>query len=456
MIRRLSSTARKLWEVVQYSYWVIPAVMTIAAVLMAFGLLQLDRIEGEGLVERLGWVYTGGSDGAREVLAVVAASMITVAGVVFSITMVALTLASSQFGPRVLRNFMQDRGSQFVLGTFIATFVYSLTILRSIRGGDDGFVPQLSVTVSFVLALVSLGVLIYFIHHVALSIQGTQIVKTIGEELLHSVDRTFPESSEDAGDGGGMRAEALHEEERPEEDAVVLAAKHIGYIQEIDHDALVSAAAEVDVVLQLLAGPGSFVSPYKPVMLCRPASSFGEELEEALQQALTTGSERSHTQDVLFAVDQLVEVAIRALSPGINDPFTAIRCLDWLGAALARCLLRPPAPFYRLDAEGELRLIWNPLTFDDMIDSALLQIQEYGRRSTAVTAYILDVLTDLARHATTERQQDAVRRHADQVLEVSRKEFIQDPEREGIRRRYEEVVRILRGDAALRPEPDPG
>lgn len=463
----LTSTFTKLWETIQYSYWVIPSVMAIGSVVMAFGLLHLDRVEGDGLVAELGWVYTGGSDGAREVLSVVAGSMITVAGVVFSITMVALTLASSQFGPRVLRNFMQDRGSQFVLGTFIATFVYSLTILRSIPGGEDGFVPQLSVTASFILALSSLGVLIYFIHHVALSIQGSQIVATIGRELLKSVDDVFPQGDApeaephdaehpDVGVDSPADGQDAFDEDAFKEDAFVLNGGSTGYLQDIDHNSLVTAARDADVVLRLVAQPGHFVSPYKPVIFIRPAFRCDDELSARLLQTFTLGSERSHTQDVLFAVDQLVEVAVRALSPGINDPFTAIRCLDWLGAALSHCLMRRPARAIVRDEDGDVRLVRSPVRFEDMIDASLQQIQEYGRRSAAVTHHVLVVLRDPARHVETESQRDAVRRHARQVLESGREDLGQAKDREILESRFRDVMRILDGKDQVAIDRAPG
>ncbi len=430
----------KIWETIRYSYWAIPSAMALGALGLAFGLLEFDRVEAEGLLSELGWLYTGGSDGAREVVSVIAGSMITVAGVVFSITMVALTLASSQFGPRVLRNFMQDRGNQFVLGTFIATLVFSLMVLRTIEGGDEGFVPQLSVTTSVVMALGSLGVLIYFIHHVALSIQASKVVATIGKELFSSIDRTFPEMEDDS---DPANEPALPE--RFEEDVHVVSARGTGYLQAIDLSGLVEHARKADVVLKLVCRPGDFISPYKPLLLCRPASRCHDSLSDHLHSAFTTGQERSHTQDVLFAVDQLVEVSVRALSPGINDPFTAIRCLDWLGAALSRCLTRGQAPSVRKDEDGNIRVVLDPVTFDDMTDSALQQIQEYGGRSATVTLHVLEIIGDAARHTRMEAERAVLRRHANQVIENSRSELPQNQDRERVEVLYEKVLSAIAG-----------
>lgn len=444
------SAIPKLWETIRYSYWLIPSVMALAALGLSFGLLELDRAESAGLISELGWVYAGGSDGAREVLSVISGSMITVAGVVFSITMVALTLASSQFGPRVLRNFMRDRGNQFVLGTFIATLVFSLMVLRTIEGGDESFVPQLSVTTSVGMALGSLGVLIYFIHHVALSIQASKVVATIGHELFASIDRTYPErkdtadsshahfSPDDVADEADGSSVGFNDE------AHEVPAKSSGYLQAIDLDSLIETAREADLVLQLASRPGDFISQYKPLLLCFPASRWNDDLHDELLDAFTSGQERSHTQDVLFAVDQLVEVAIRALSPSINDPFTAIRCLDWLGAGLSRALTREPVSARLVDDEGNLRVISRPVRFDEMVDAALLQIQEFGSRSAAVTIHVLEVIRDVSRNVRTEADRRVLLRHARQVLQSSQKELPQNQDRDRVKVLYADVLHVLK------------
>jgi len=448
----LISAIPKLWETIRYSYWLIPSVMALASLGLSFGLLELDRAESAGLISELGWVYAGGSDGAREVLSVISGSMITVAGVVFSITMVALTLASSQFGPRVLRNFMRDRGNQFVLGTFIATLVFSLMVLRTIEGGDESFVPQLSVTTSVGMALGSLGVLIYFIHHVALSIQASKVVATIGHELFASIDRTYPELRSAA----DSAADHFAHEDVPDEadgathgfneEAHEVAARSSGYLQTIDLESLVETACEADLVFRLASRPGDFISQYKPLLFCIPASRWDDDLHDELLDAFTAGKERSHTQDVLFSVDQLVEVAIRALSPSINDPFTAIRCLDWLGAGLSRALTRGPACSRHDDDEGNLRLISRPVSFDEMADAALLQIQEFGSRSAAVTIHVLEVIRDVSRHVRTEADRLVLLRHARQVLQSSQKELPQNQDRDRVKVLYAEVVHVLQSN----------
>lgn len=180
-----SARLANLWESLRTSYWFVPTLMTAGGVALSFASVHLDERVNYKWVRTVGWIWAGGAEGARQVLSTIAGSMITVAGVAFSITIVALTLASNQFGPRLLRNFVRDAGNQIVLGTFIATFVYCLLVLRTVRGEDDTeFVPYVSVTLGVAFALTSLGVLIYFIHHVAISIQA--------ENLIASVARSPP------------------------------------------------------------------------------------------------------------------------------------------------------------------------------------------------------------------------------------------------------------------------
>ncbi|HEY9737247.1 MAG TPA: DUF2254 domain-containing protein, partial [Trichocoleus sp.] len=184
----------KLKETLLTSYWFVPTVMAASAIALAFGLVALDRTTPQDL-EGLSWIYQGGADGARAVLSAIAGSMVTVAATAFSITIVALQLASSNYGPRLLRNFMQDRGNQVVLGTFIATFIYCLLVLRTIRGEDyQLFVPQVSVTVGVMLAILSIGVLIYFIHHASTIIQVSHIIAEVSHDLKQVTDRLFPEN----------------------------------------------------------------------------------------------------------------------------------------------------------------------------------------------------------------------------------------------------------------------
>ena len=251
----------KYWDRLRSSFWFVPAIMAAAAVALAFATVALDKaVTVDRWLQAQSWTYTGGAEGASLVLGTIASSMITIAGVVFSMTLVALSLASSQLGPRLLRNFMRDTTNQLVLGTFVATFVYCLLVLRTIRRADEvAFVPHLSVTFGVLFALVSLGVLIYFIHHVSVSIQADEVVARVGAELVQGIDRLFPEQmghAEPRPAGAPSHAGLTAEFDR---EARPVGAAEDGYLQFIDTDALMTLATQEDVLFRLERRPGQYV-----------------------------------------------------------------------------------------------------------------------------------------------------------------------------------------------------
>lgn len=383
-----------LWDRLQSSLWLAPALMAGAALALSYATLAIDhRLAESGW--HGAWWYGGGPEGARAVLSVVAGSMMTVAGVVFSIMMVVLSLAAQQYGPRLLRNFMRDRVTQFVLGAFVATFLYCLMVLRTIRGENhDQFVPQVSVTTGVVLALASLAVLIYFIHHVASSIQIGEIIAAVQRQLLSTIDKMFPESlgndKRDATDDGSVKLPTHFESE-----AASIAAVTAGYVEAVEDDAIMNLAVDNDLVLRLRVRPGDFVLPEQTLMSAWPAHRVDDVVIKKLRTAVLMGR-RTPLQDVLFALSQQTDIAVRALSPGINDPFTAMHCLDMLAEAFCRVLGRRLPSTERFDDESQLRIVARAVPFAEMIETSLGVIRQYARTSPTVTIKILEVAGALA------------------------------------------------------------
>lgn len=440
----------RVWERVRASYWFIPGAMVLGAAALATGAEAVDRRFSFEELESLAWIYAGGPEGARAVLTTIAGSMITVAGVVFSITMVVLVLASSQFGPRILRNFMRDTGNQVVLGTFVATFLYCLLALRAVRGQDDAlFIPHVSITIGVALGLASLAVLIYFIDHVATTIQAPAVVARVGAELDGVIDRAYPEEEEDSdekesggtrgddgeggaeasgagGEAGADAAAGASESGTPRRHESIIAAERSGYLDMVDGKRLLSLATEADVVIRCLRTLGDHVLEGGPLAGCSGGEEPEEDLPDRIRATFHLSSARGSRQDVGFVVGQLAEIAVRALSTGINDPYTATNCIDRLAASLAR-VARRPAPVQRLsDDDGRLRVLLRPHAFPDLLDFAFDQIREYGRDSTAVLSQLLRALDALG--GTVRRPQDraALLRHADLVLEAGR-DGLRDP-----------------------------
>ncbi len=432
------------WDSLSASFWFVPALIVVAAIGLSFAMIELDRLAQDRVMQTVRWVWSGGPDGARGLLSTIAGSMITVAGVVFSITIVSLTLASSQFGPRLMRNFISDKGNQLVLGTFVATFVYCLLVLRTVRGeGGFEFVPHFSTTLGLVLALVDIGVLIYFIHHVATMIQAPYIIALVARELDESIDHMFPEQlghSEPA----PRRQDPV--QEVPEDfarQACAVTAAHEGYLQAIDAGGLMRLAVENDLLIILWYRPGGFIVRSSKIMEVWPSERVSEELISQLSDTFILGPARTPTQDVEFAVRQLVEIAVRALSPGINDPHTAMTCIDRLGAALCRLTGREiPSP-YRYDSENKLRVVADAVTFAGVADAAFDQIRQYGRSSASVTIRLLEMIAVIAEWVQRKEDRAALRRQALMIQRGSETALPEEQDRKEVEQRYQTALQAL-------------
>lgn len=304
------------WYDVRSSFWFVPALIILGAIALAIGLIDASVFVDQGILERWPLLFGAGAAGSRGLLATIASSMITVAGVVFSITIVALSLGSSQYTSRVLRNFMRDRINQTVLGVFVGIFEYCLVVLRTIRAGDEGaFVPALAMLFGLLLGLVGIGVLVFFIHHIATSIQASQILAAVAAETLRPVDHLFPE-------GVGQEAddETQSEWSKPSQTWQTVSASQTGYIQEIDTAELLAFAGEHRTVIRMERGIGEFLIEGTPVLSVLGAIALAEKAVDRLRSVCMVGRQRTVEQDAAFGIRQLVDVAMKALSPGINEP----------------------------------------------------------------------------------------------------------------------------------------
>ena len=434
----------KAWDRIRSSFWFLPAVMAGGAMVLAFVTVALDMQVTDWLTLNTGLTFTGGAEGASSLLGAIAGSMITIAGVVFSMTLVALSLASSQLGPRLLRSFMRDTKTQMVLGTFVATFLYCLLVLRTIRRAEEIlFVPHLSVALGVLFAVVSVGVLIYFIHHVSVSIQANEIAARVGKELIEGIERLFPETI-------GMGAPRIPTEppdadflDRFDREARPIGSTGDGYLQFVDGDALMALAMQEDVVIRLVRRPGHYVVATRPLALVWPGNRVTDQLMERVNAAFALGNQRTSGQDIEFAVNQLVEIAIRALSPGVNDPFTAMTCVDHLGSALCRLAQRNMPSPYRHDTQDQLRVIAPVFTFPDVTDVAFNQIRQYGRTSTAVTIRLLETIAEVAGSVHRPEDRAALLRHAEMIARGAREGLPEEEDRQEVEERFQSANQLL-------------
>jgi uncharacterized membrane protein len=374
--------------------------------------------------------------------------VITVVGVVFSITIVTLTLASTQFGPRMLRNFIRDRGTQFTLGTFVATFVYATLVLVSIGpgSGSDAFVPHLSIAVSVALVTLSMGVLIYFIHHIATSIQLPQVIASIAGELSGAIDAESDEGRT-ALEAGPSVPELLS---RMSEGGGTVPAPASGYLQFIRHQTLVRLATERKAVIRLLHRPGHFVVQGHPMALVWPPDATAA-VSRSLRRAHVTGPNRTLAQDLAFAVDQLVEIAIRALSSAVNDTFTALTCIDWLGESLCRITTRwRPIRVHR-DSHGFVRVITAHVSYERLVERTFEKIRQAGRGMPAVMIRQLEALEKIMDHTATVEQRDLLLEQAAMIFQASEESVAEPSDRADVKREYDEVIAAAARAAATPP-----
>ncbi|MBY6200182.1 DUF2254 domain-containing protein [Maritalea mobilis] len=307
------------------SYWFVPSCLVLGAAALAGGMLWLDT--HAAILDTLmpSNMTDTQIDGARTVLSVIAQSVIGVAGVMFSITMVAVSFASGNFGPRLIGNFMRDRGNQWALGILIATFVYTLIILRSLQasvdGGVDGFVPQLSLMLAMGLAMLSVFVVIFYVHHVPETINVSNIAAGLGRRFCVAMEAT-------AHDHGTAPPPPIA---RGEGEDITLHG--VGYVQRLDLDVLDDIAKDRSLTMELLALPGGFAHAGNPVL--RVSAPVDDETRAALRSAFALGPAKTEDQNLIFLAEQQVEMLARALSPGMNDPHTAINCMNWMAAGLA-------------------------------------------------------------------------------------------------------------------------
>jgi uncharacterized membrane protein len=432
---------QKLWDSLHSSYWFLPSLMALAAIALALTMLSLDR-NTNGQLSGISWVYTGGPDGARAVLSAIASSMMTVAGTVFSITIVALQLASSNFGPRLLRNFMQDTGNQFVLGTFLATFIYCILVLRTIYSEDyDLFVPQLSVTVGIVLVMVSIGVLIYFIHHASTIIQASHLILDVSHDLHQAIERLFPQR---IGYGHPELEEAALSVS-VDGTAQPIQAAETGYLQSIDDDQLMKIACRHHLLVEVLVQPGKFVMTGTELSRVYSLKSIKPPLLKHLRSAFILGRERTEQQDVEFPINQLVEIALRAMSPGINDPFTAIRCIDRLKAGLSQFVQRQIPSAYRYDDQHRLRVIAPAMRFETLAEAAFTPIRQYSCSDLAVTVRLLDAITEIGQCTQNSSYHAILQQQADLILQSSQQALSVERDRQQVQKYYQQAIKVLRG-----------
>jgi uncharacterized membrane protein len=426
----MNARFRQFLNALSESFWVIPAAMVVFGILMAVGLLHLDRSDLlQGWTTQSIWLYNGSGTGARTLLGVIASSAIGVAGTVFSITIAALSLAAGQMGPRLLRNFTQDRGVQLTLGAFLGTFSYTLMVLRSVRTQDEGaFTPHLALTLGIVLALACVGTLVYFVAHMANRINVDTVVNLVSEDIRSGMQKLMTTAEQ-----VDMPAPHFWANATPVMDA------RRGYLQELDEAALAEWCAKHGTVIRLLVRPGEYVFPNAPIAVMTPLVPGAEA---AIRSATALGDTRGSGGNAEYAVRQLVEVAVRALSPGINDPHTAMTVLDRLGATLCD-LAHSQMPSGVSVRDGAVALVVPSVGYKGLVNVMFHMIRQNAAANAAVLIRLLDALTAVVVCEEDPDRRDVLQHHAELVWIDAQREVGNASDREDVYRAYQRFERAL-------------
>jgi uncharacterized membrane protein len=427
--------SESLREEMRTNLWFVPLLEVVAAVALFAITYALDRAAFTGVIHTPSWALRGSPDAARQILTSVAAAIITVVGVVFSIVIVALTLTSTQFGPRMLRNFIRDPGTQVTLGTFVGTFVYAILAVGSIGQQSRGnFVPHISITVTLALLVLDLGVLIYFIHHIATQIQLPQVIASIAGDLAKAIETQAgniaatkaapsPVATLAAlGSAGGL-----------------VAAPRSGYLQFIRRRTLVRIAAGADVVIHVMHRPGHFLVQGHPYATVWPADR-AEVVARELARSHVTGPYRTLAQDVSFGLDQLVEIALRALSPAVNDTFTAITCIDWIGDSLYKVTGNWQPRHVYTDDQGNVRAITTEPTYQRLVERSFEKVRQAAKGMPAIMIRQLDVLAKIIQRAASDLDRAFLAEQAAMIERLAVATVDEPADLADVRRAYHGVI----------------
>lgn len=430
------------WDRILSSYWFMPCGMMAVMFWMAIGLPIIDAQFNDGVLREMLWLKIS-PQSAQSILSSIAGANVSVVGVVFSITILTLSIASTQMGPRLLRTFLSDRSTHFALGLYLSTAVYCLILLTIVKDREDaGFVPHLSVVFALIAAIFGLGFLVFFINRIAQLIQTPNIVAAVARDLDHALIRLFPEEL-------GESADEEEDCEVPDrENAAPILALEEGYLQGTDIDSMVEFATEADILVRMVTRPGKFVTKGTVIADVYPKARVDEDLQKRFNEFVICGIRRTPRQDVECSVNELTEVAVRALSPGVNDPFTASNCIDCLGASLSRFSTRKIPNPCRRDEAGTLRVIVQPDNFPSALNAAFDQIRQYGADSPAILIRLLESLSVVASAAKRREDRAAVLRQAKMIFRAVERNIHEENDRADILERYDLLLRILANTGA--------
>lgn len=432
-----AATIKLFWGKLFESAWFIPAVISIGYVILAGILLYIDE-----RIEHKYWAWTSvlqiGTSGVRQVLSVTTGAVVSLIGVVFSLSMVVLTLAANQFGSKVLQNFLSNSKNKVVMGLLIGTFLFSLTLLAYIDTSQDSsqHTPVIAFITSLVLTVIAVVSILYFTHNISVSIQADQVISVIAEELNESVEKILLDIDE-------KPAISLESQQQRWASIRTLKAEKIyahaaGYVEFIYIDRLVSIAKKENIYIEQLLRPGEFIIEHCPILIVYFYTQPVSDLVKAeLQRCFSLGRKRTPFSDIEFSVVQLMQIALRALSPGINDSLTAIACIDWLSASLGQ-MAGKSFPFeYVADQNQTVRVKKKEFTFEGAADAMFNPLRQNVRDNEMVMIHLLEAIAQVLQVSQKKIYADVLLHHATLMLEAAKENFPNELDLEELVDRYE-------------------
>jgi uncharacterized membrane protein len=442
--------ARYRWDRLKVSFWFAPVLMALGAVLLAWAMYWLDSLVPNEALASSRFVLSGTPGEMRSALLSMAGTVLATAGVVFTLLTLPLSTVAAQYGSRLLRLFLGDRTTQFVLGMFVATFVYCIAAALSIPPADVApESPQLTASLGVYLMLATFATLILLVQHISTMLQAPNIAAAAGVELQNVVSAEISNEVTSGDEGSGRLDARPNSQDAPnalaEIDGYPIRARSTGYIQFVDPGALLTLAREQDLTIRLLRRPGSHVWYGAVVALVSPADRVDEQLDKLIRRAFQVGNGRTPTQDIEYAVNQLTEMAVRAMSPAINDPFTAMTCLDHVGYGLMEFIRQGRKGSHYYDRDGKLRLVLEPVTLEVLLDAAFDMLRHASCDNASVLLHMLKVIDLIGQEVKTPEARQQLLRHVSLIQAESQAGALIEQDRQSIYRSGEALQMKLAG-----------
>lgn len=427
------------WQTIRYSLWLIPAIVVGLAIVLAVAVIEIDSSVSADWIARWPRIFGSGVEGARSLLEVIASAMITIATLTFSVTILVLSLAASQYTPRVIRTFMSSRATQTVLGVFVGIFTYCLVVLRSVHGAaeEDAFVPYLAVIVAILLALIGVGLLVFFIHHIATSIQASSIVSSVAGDTIRMIDQVYPDTLV-----RHPEQDCSNEAEEPQSGRWhPVASGETGYLQTVDLSMLVTLADQHGVVVKMARPIGAFTVEGLPLAFV--SAPVKAELARELNRAYVISHYRNVEQDIGVGIRQLVDIVLKAMSPAMNDTTTAILCIDYLSSVLIRLAPRCIVPDAGVK-NGALRLLTLGASFEEFLREAFTQIREHAAGNARIYSGLLQALATLAQVVTDPDRKALIAREIQATVEYAKRNLTMADQRQRLEKNHYQAFDALR------------